>query len=283
MVDWPLTFRCNNNCISCICNLDMVNKFRPGDPSLNQIKKVIDAVRPGDTLCLTGGEPTIRKEFFSILEYAKRRDPNIGIFIASNGRMFSYSEYAKRLIKVGLSNISFGIALYGHTTEIHDAVTQSPGSFEQSTKGIRNLTGLGVPVEVRIIVNKMNYKYLVDFAEYVLENFKGVFRVVFINMKYTGNAYINKKSIFVKYEDLVPFAEKAASLLVKNNIQVKLFHFPLCTIKEEFRGMAKGVTKQKRELKFIKECEKCSAREECPMIWKSYWAIAGESEFSAIE
>lgn len=282
MVDWPLTFRCNNNCISCICNLEMVGRFKPADPTVKQIKKVIDSVEPGDTLCLTGGEPTIRKEFFKFLEYAKKRDPDMGVFIASNGRMFYYREFVERMVNIGLKDLVIGIALYGHNKETHDAITRIPGSFEQSIRGVKNLIEFGVPVELRVIVSNLNYRHLVDIAKYVVRNLKDIYRVVFINMKYTGNAYINKKVLFVRYKDLVPYTERATDLLLNNKIQVKLFHFPLCTIKKKYQDLAKGITKQKRELMFVKACEKCKVREECPMIWKTYWALAGDGEFKAI-
>jgi len=283
MVDWPLTFKCNNNCISCINNLEMAEKLKVGNPSEETIKKVIDSVKPGETLGLTGGEPTIRKEFFKFLKYAKEKDPYMNVFIVSNGRMFCYDEFVSKMVGIGLKNLKIGIALYGHKREIHDAITRTPGSFKQTLKGIRNLIKAGIPIELRVIISTINYKHLEDMAKYIIKNLKGVFRVVFINMKYTGNAYINRKVIFVRYKDVVPYAEKAADILMKNDIEVKLFHFPLCAIKKKYWDLAKGVTKQKSELMFVDECKKCVEKDECPMIWKTYWVLAGDKEFKAIK
>lgn len=282
MVDWPLTFKCNNNCMSCIYNMDMVETLKIGNPSEKSIKKAIDSVGPGDTLGMTGGEPTIRKDFLKFLEYARSRDPRMNVFLVSNGRMFSYMDFVKKTASVGLENLKIGIAIYGHSPEIHDAVTRVPGSFKQTIKGIKNLIDSGIPVELRVIVNRLNYSSLERMAGYMARNFKGIYRVVFINMKYTGNAYINRKSLFVRYRDVVPHAEKAADILTKNGIDVKLFHFPLCVTGEKYWDMAKGVTKQESELMFIKACEGCRMKNECPRIWKSYWVIAGNSEFKPI-
>lgn len=282
MVDWPLTFKCNNNCMSCIYNLDMVDKLKIGNPREESIKRVIDSVQPGDNLGLTGGEPTIREEFFKFLRHAWKRDPSMNVFIVSNGRMFSYRNFAERTADIGLKNLRIGIALYGHNKDTHDAITRAPGSFEQTIKGIRNLLELKIPVELRIIVSKLNYRHLNDIAEYIVKELRGVYRTVFINMKYTGNAYIHRKVLFVKYSDVALYAEKAADILIKKGIDVKLFHFPLCTIRKKYWELAKGVTKQKSELMYVKECRKCRFREECPMIWKSYWVLTGGKEFKAI-
>ena len=100
MVDWPLTFKCNNNCISCIYNLEMAEKLKVGNPREEQIKKVIDSVRPGEILSLTGGEPTIREEFFKFLRYAARRDPEMNVAIVSNGRMFCYEEFVNKMLSI---------------------------------------------------------------------------------------------------------------------------------------------------------------------------------------
>ncbi len=282
MVDWPLTFKCNNNCMSCIFNMDMVDKLKIGNPKEEHIKKVIDNVQPGDTLGLTGGEPTIRKGFFRFLEYAKERDPHMNIFIVSNGRMFCYREFVEKMVSIGLKNLKVGIAIYGHTPQLHDATTRVLGSFEQTIQGVKNLLEFNIPVEFRVIVSKLNYKHLEDMVRYTTENLKDVFRVVFINMKYTGNAYIHRKALFVKYKDVIPYAQKAADILLKKGIEARLFHFPLCTIDKKYWELAKGVTKEKRELMFVKACEKCKMKEECPRIWKSYWVLAGDKEFKAI-
>ncbi len=259
----------------------MAEKLKVGNPMEKEIKKTIDGIKPNDILSFTGGEPTIRKEFFKFLRYAAGRDSEMNIAIVSNGRMFCYDEFVDKMLKTGLKNLKFCIALYGHNERLHDAITRTPGSFEQTIKGIRNLLKRSLPVELRVIISKMNYKYLKDIANFVMKNLNGVHRVVFINMKYTGNAYINRKAIFVRYKDVVPYTEKAADILLESNIEVKLFHFPLCTIKKKYWDLAKGVTKQKSELMFVSECKECKKREECPMIWKSYWVLAGDKEFKA--
>ena len=279
MVDWPITFECNNNCISCIYDMD---KMSFPTPNAEEIKKVIDSISPEGILCMTGGEPTIRKEFLSFLKYAKKRNPNMNIFVVTNGRMFYYKKFVEKTVSVGLRNLRIGIAIYGHNEKVHDSITRISGSFKQTVKGAENLISKGIPVELRVIVNRMNYKNLENISNYITEKLSGTSRVVFINMKYTGNAYKNRKLVFVNYKDLVPYAERAADSLMKKNIDVRFFHFPFCTIKKKYWKIAKGVTKQKRELMFVKTCKKCKVKEECPMIWKGYWALAGEDEFKAI-
>jgi MoaA/NifB/PqqE/SkfB family radical SAM enzyme len=197
--------------------------------------------------------------------------------------MFAYKEFAKKLADLNLGNFRVAVALYSSREEIQETVTRSKGSFRQTVQGIKNLIIFKIPTEVRIIINRMNYKYLEEFANFICSEFHGLDRLVFINMKITGNAYKNRDKVLVKYRELVPFVEKAVEVLKKNNINTLLFHFPLCTIPEHLWDSAKGITKDElEELTFVEECEKCRIKKECPMIWKSYALVAGKEEFKAV-
>ena len=253
-----------------------------GDPFLWQIKQVIDNIPSNDSLCLTGGEPTLRKEMFSILEYARKKHPDLYIFLVTNGRLFAQETFTRRLAELNLGNFMVGIAIYGHKPEIHERITRRTGSFDDVVKGIKNLLKYNINVELRIIVNKINYRSMARMAEFICKEFSGVKRVVFINMKYTGNAFIYRKQLFVKITQSNPHVERAVDILLKNGFEVRLFHFPLCTIKKRYWELAKGVTKQVNELMFVKACERCEKKEECPMIWKTYYVLAGDDEFKPI-
>ena len=277
----PLTFHCNNNCISCIIDNRIVPK--KGDLTWTEIKKRIDRLpKPYDTVGIAGGEPTTSKNLFRCLTYIRDTRSDIFIFLVTNGRLFSYPDFAKRISNLGLEKLRVGIALYSHKSDIHDSITRCMGSWEQTTQGINNLLKLGIRPELRIIVSKLNYASMEDTARFIAKNLSGVERVVFINMKYTGNAFRNRKKIFIKYKELVPHITKAVDVLLSAGIETRLFHFPLCTISEEYRELAKGVTKQRGELAFAKACKDCKSRNDCPMIWRTYMILAGEDEFKPI-
>ncbi|UCG95299.1 MAG: radical SAM protein [archaeon] len=281
MTDYPLTFKCNNNCITCISKTSEISKI--SDPRIQDIKNAIEKINPRtDYLGLGGGEPTLRKEFFEILKYARKTNPNIYIFLTTNGRIFSYKEFAKKLSKLSLKNFRVGVALYGHNEKIHERITRCRGSFGQTVKGIKNLIEFGFHVEIRVIISRLNYKSLPHIAKFAAEKFPGMERFVFVNMKYTGNALKNRKKVLVKISKVVPLTERAVKILKENNVNTKLYHFPLCILPENLRNMAKGVTKEAGELTFVKVCEKCRLREDCPRIWKSYVKLVGDKEFGFV-
>ncbi len=275
-----MTLKCNNNCISCIREFDP----RSRHVHWKTIKQAIDRLpKSCHTIGITGGEPTISPDFFRTLRYVSNIRPNSLLFLVSNGRMFSYPEFAKKLSSLGTKNLRIAIAIYSHRPSVHDSITMSKGSWKQTIEGIKNLIAMGIMVELRIIVSRLNYTSLDETARFISANLSGVERVVFINMKYTGNALNNLKRIFIRYSKLVPHTTRAADTLINAGIPVRLFHFPLCTIPEEYRDIAKGVTKQGPELAFAGICNSCASRHECPMIWKTYLTLAGDKEFNPIK
>ena len=283
MTEWPLTFRCNDNCISCIADTDITSGLL--DPPLKQITDVIDGIDPeADYFGFGGGEPTLRKEIFQLLKYAREKHPDMYLFLTTNGRLFAYEEFVKKLVDLDLGNFRVAVALYGHTEQIQEAVTRSKGSFKQTVQGIKNLLSFGIPTEVRTIINKINYQHTEDLAKFIVKEFQGIDRMIFINMKITGNAYKNRDKVLVRYSEVVPYVENAVKVLMDNNINTGLYHFPLCTIPKHLWEFAKGITKaETQELVFVEECKKCKVREECPMIWKSYVVFAGKDEFKAVD
>ncbi len=283
MTDWPLTLKCNDNCISCILDTEITSRIP--NPPLKQITDVIDSIDPEtDYFGIGGGEPTLRKEMFQILKYARERHPSLYMFMVTNGRLFAYEEFVKKLADLNLGNFRVGVALYGHTQEIQEAVTRSKNSFKQTVQGIKNLLSFGIPTEVRTIINRINYQHMEELANFIVKEFQGIDRMIFINMKITGNAYRNRDKVLVKYTELVPYVERAVKVLIENNINTRLYHFPLCTIPKHLWNLAKGITKSEtNELTFVEECEKCELRNECPRIWKSYVVFAGKDEFKAVD
>lgn len=286
-MDWPIIFKCNNNCVSCI--YDRRQSHNLGTPFLKEVTKVIDSLDPesdgeNNHITFTGGEPTIRKEFFQILKYTRKKYPDMYMATVTNGRIFCQEEKAEKLADIVGENYQMGVALYSHKPEIHDEITRVEGSWEETVQGIKNLLSQDIRIELRIIVNKINYKYMEGTARFIKDEIPGVARVTFINMKYTGNAFRNRDKVFVKYKECNPEVEKAVDVLEDEDIEIRMFHFPLCTIDKKYWEFATGVTKQEQELMLLEKCNSCAMKNSCPKIWKSYWVLSGDrSEFNTIK
>jgi MoaA/NifB/PqqE/SkfB family radical SAM enzyme len=137
--------------------------------SLAQIKQIIDEIKMlgANILDLSGGEAMMRGDIFEIISYAKSLE--FIVLMVSNGTLIGPAE-AERLVKAGLSFIS--ISMEG-PEPVHDHIRGS-GNFQKSLNALKNLVRLQgteqyFQVGVGITLSKYNYKFIVPFSQYLLE------------------------------------------------------------------------------------------------------------------
>lgn len=284
-------YECNSNCISCIMTLresdsEIVDAYKKKRfKTLDQIKSEIDTIVSfSDHIDFNGGEPTLNRDLLEILKYADSRKENLEIGLLTNSRMFSNMNYAQRFREIRSGRFKIVTSLYGHTPELHDSITRTPGSFIQQLHGLRNLIEIGVKIDLRIVLNKLNIGYIDKIAEFINNTFlPGYFlRITVINMKIYGIALRNKDIVAYRITDAVPLLEKCAGILVKNGYPLWFFHFPYCCIPKNLWRFSAGLTAEKSQVKFLPQCEMCLLKDKCTGIWREYTGIFGTDEFKAI-
>jgi MoaA/NifB/PqqE/SkfB family radical SAM enzyme len=92
---------------------------------------------------LSGGEVSLRSDFFDIMQEAKRR--NFAISVYTNGQVSS--EWIEKLITFFPQTV--GVSLYSANPEIHDATTLRKGSFEQSVRAIETFAKHGIRTTIK--------------------------------------------------------------------------------------------------------------------------------------
>jgi AdoMet-dependent heme synthase len=143
-----VTYRCNERCVHCY-----LDHNDHGEMSTAEIKDVLDQLAEAGTffLTLSGGEVLMRRDFFELLEYARRLCFNVRI--KTNGVMIRQRE-AKRMLELGVENIQ--ISIYSHRPEVHDAITKLPGSLKRSVEAIRFLKSQGLKVVIANVLMTAN-------------------------------------------------------------------------------------------------------------------------------
>ena len=127
-----LTMRCNENCIHCGSRCGEVTSE---ELPVEVYKRFLDEIKEDfgikdKMLCITGGEPLLRKEFFEIMEYAHSLGFHWGM--TSNGTLID-RECASKLKKAGMGTISISIDGLEAT---HDAFRRTPGGYKKAMQGI---------------------------------------------------------------------------------------------------------------------------------------------------
>ncbi len=151
-----LTLKCNLRCVHCY-NFDrdkpLPEKNRTEELETREIIDLMDEARELGTLflTLTGGEAMAHPDFWTLLTEAKHR--RLSVTLLSNATLIGPEE-ADRLADIGIQK--FSTSLYGATPETHDHLTQKPGSFEKTIRGIKLVADRGVPVRGKFILMNKN-------------------------------------------------------------------------------------------------------------------------------
>lgn len=152
-VQLDLTYRCNERCVHCYLDHD-----DHGEMSTAEIKDLLDQMSDAGVFFLTvsGGEILMRRDFFEIVEYARKL--MFSVKLKTNAVMIHERE-ADRI--AALSCDSVQVSIYSHRAEVHDAITKLPGSLKKSIAGARLLVERGVKVVFANVLMKQNVR---DYA-----------------------------------------------------------------------------------------------------------------------
>ncbi len=259
-----------------------------GDYTFERVTEKIDRDgdyynKSGDSITLTGGEPTIHPRFIDIIGWIRSNYPRNRIMIASNGRRFCYPSFIDEISKI--DHITWEIAVHGWNAKLHDAVTRTPGSFSQTTKGIADLVrrkNATHEVEIRIIVLKQNYKHLSRICEFIYRNFPGIDRVVIIYQEIEGSCEKNMKMVNVTHDQVRESIEGTADKWGGVFNDFRLYHFPLCTVSPRFWKYV-WRTLRIEEVSFPPSCDECLCKRYCLGVHYGYQEAIGNDGFRPIK
>ena len=293
-------YRCNNNCQFCL-NIHKRNSV----PQKNtwQIKKeMIEARNSGTTyLELVGGEMSIRPDIIELIRFAKELGFET-IMMSTNGRMYSYENFAKKIVEAGLNSLVFSI--HGHNAQLHDFLTQVPGSFEQLKKGIENVRKAGLKnIGSNTTIVKQNYKYIEKIGKLIYSLGIRNSEFIFVDPSY-GAAHDNFYKFVPKISQAAPYIHKCLDIGKKYKVphwairyvplcyftdyldqvselqEVKIFHTEHLAPDFENRdveGSRRVVGRAKTE-----RCRGCKLYEKCEGIWKEYLKHYGDKELNPV-
>jgi radical SAM protein with 4Fe4S-binding SPASM domain len=168
-----LTYRCNNNCVHCYCNLPASDKRAIQEElTTEEIKKLLDELASMGSLWLliTGGEPLLRQDFEEIYIYAKKRGLIITLF--TNGTLID-----EKIIKLLLKYPPFylDISIYGATRDTYEKVTRVQGSYDRCMNGISKIVNAGIKLNLKTMALTLN-KHEIEAMDRMANEFGCKFR-----------------------------------------------------------------------------------------------------------
>lgn len=267
-----VTGKCNSNCIMCPSpDIARKNAELPDVDRLIEIAKHI----PTDTkhLTITGGEPFIAGEqLFEFLRYCKQKYEDTEFLILTNGRIFAIQKYVDLLCETMPNRTILGIPIHGSSPSEHDRITRVNNSFSQTISGIKRLLKREVIVELRLVVCKLNVDDYIDIAHTIVKEIPGINHISIMAAEMTGNAFINRNIVWIPYREAFKKISKAIMYLLENEIDIKLYNFPLCTVDTEYWSLCEKSISQNK-VKYAETCVDCKYKEACGGVFTGTYLL----------
>ena len=144
-----VTHRCNLPCVHCY----LPDHLDHGELSFAEWESLFDELAAAGTLFLTmtGGEVLARRDFVDLVDAAAAR--GFAVKVLTNATLVT-DEVARRFAAAGVMEVS--VSVYSDQPDVHDAVTDLPGSHARTMAGIARLKDHGVHVAVKTPLLSLN-------------------------------------------------------------------------------------------------------------------------------
>jgi MoaA/NifB/PqqE/SkfB family radical SAM enzyme len=184
VVQLTVTNRCQCNCEH--CGVSKLRKTIKGELTLKQIDLLFRDFRLAGCLVvdLFGGEPTLRRDLFEIIELGKFY--GFIVSLETNGYVVDQA-YMERLAAAGLDLIY--LSLDDYRGEIHDRIRRKKGSFERAVHALELGANTDIVMHVSTVPQTREYFTNGDinrFMEFVLEH--GAEQVRLLMPRFVGDS-----------------------------------------------------------------------------------------------
>lgn len=157
-----ITSACTERCIHCY-----IPEHKNAHMKTSKIFSVIDEFSElgGLKICFSGGECMLHPDFVKILKYARQKD--LSISLMSNLTCCD-SEMISILKEINIASLQ--VSLYSMDSEIHDSITQIPGSFNQTIHSLLELHANKIPIQISCPTMKKNYAGYKDVLQFAAQH-----------------------------------------------------------------------------------------------------------------
>gem|GEM_PF-352740 len=291
MLDVIAGYPCDANCPFCAIDDELWTQ----EMNTAEVKNRIDAamIYGPSLLRFGGGEPTIRPDFFELVEHAAARGFE-RVSIQTHGFRLADINFVRHLVKAGCNKVN--VSVRGHEAVTHEALTGAPGSFELVCHGISNVIAGGrLQLEIDMIISRLNYRKLSDELSFFHRLGARRFNMWFISLE--GRARLRADELAARMSEAAPFVRQACDTARALQLETfKVYYLPYCFMKgcEEFvwhpldenvlvlsPGADFKLDRGRIDIGVKPEpCEACAMRERCFGLAPAYMQHFGSDELT---
>ncbi len=216
-----LTDRCPMQCLHC---------SSASNPSCdNQLSKKISlqlveeaATIGAKKISFGGGEPTIANHFIDVLTKVNNLGMYAEVFTCGvsflDGNRCSLPDDIIHYCGI-MKRVKFIFSLHGATPDIHELITQTPGSFEYLNESIEKCLRAGINCETNFVPTKINAYQLQDIVEFNQKY--GLKRLSVLRFVPQGRGAKNKEGLELSRTEEDLFIESLLNLRQYSQIDIR--------------------------------------------------------------
>jgi len=274
-----VNFHCNQSCAFCF-----VSTHLPPASDAAVREAIVSAAREGRRVSLTGGEPTLNPRLAEYVALAREHGPH-AVALQTNAVRLADPALTDELVRAGVGWVM--VSLHGHTAALSDALTESPGTFEQTLRGLDQLhRHEGVALVINFVLMARNRDALLPVVCLVASRWpRAILNVSFV----FASSDVVPTALVPRYSDVLPQLMEALDEARRLGVDVRGFDsmcgIPLCLVPAESRPALLAEVPpgyDRGEFVHPAACEGCSLRQRCYGLRNSYRILHGEGELRAV-
>lgn len=160
-----LTYKCQNRCTFCYADSPLRGRTIK-EMTTDQVKLIIDRIFDEahcPTVSFTGGEPTLRSDLPELVRYAKAKGMRVNLI--TNGVRCADADFVDSLAGAGLDSAQ--VSLEGGSAEVHEAITQNPGSWAKTVQAVRTLRAAKIHTHTNTTICGGNREHLAQLIDFI--------------------------------------------------------------------------------------------------------------------
>jgi len=273
-----VNFHCNQACRFCF-----VSTHLP-PPEETQVEAAIARVAAGGgRLTLSGGEPTLNPRLVDWVRLGRRLGAH-WIELQTNAMRID-AALAQALAEAGI-DVAL-VSLHAADAETSDAITEAPGTFQKTVRGIDELCKTSIEVRLNFVICERNWRQFARYVDFVADRWpKASIVVSFVGP--STELVPRDRDLIPRYCDVLPQLSEGVKRARERAVTLHGFEsmcgVPLCLVPQDLSGYFQlaQVNDMPGELLKTETCHACALESRCWGLRRGYAELYGTGELRAV-
>jgi MoaA/NifB/PqqE/SkfB family radical SAM enzyme len=223
-----MEFRCNLKCVHCMIEGTMDRLTPESMADFDRLLAHNSRNRQWRGLILTGSEITLRKDLPELARRARAAGFE-HVRIQTHGMHLGRLDYTRRLVEAGVDE--FFVSIAGCDARTHDDITQVPGSFEKSVRGLEHIDKFDGAVSItNTVVTEKSYRLMPAIVD-ALAHVRNLTQMEF--WFYFPMSENDDKGLVASHVAALPYLKEALARARALGRDVEVKNFPECLLEED--------------------------------------------------